>query len=216
MGSPLFSARLLTAQTPLQTLSTLRLCSSFCWPSAPWLLLRRPSTRVPMTILPHLRLLPDCLPLHRSRCRQNRQIRRPYRQIRGSHRQNRPIGCSLRLPIRSLSLRCRFPAIRRQISSARYLRRLSLWCLSLWCLSLWCLPIRLRRRRLRREERRIDFLNSSSRTRVQRHLEYSRPIKPINMKKKIFFLTFNSSINCIDYALTSLMDEKKIKVSSTK
>merc|ERR1712071_468873 len=35
-------------------------------------------------------------------------------------------------------------------------------------------------------------------------------------EKKIFFLTFNSSINCIDYALTSLMDKKKIKVSSTK
>merc|ERR1712071_473162 len=68
MGSPLFSARLLTAQTPLQTLSTRRLCSSFCWPSAPWLLLRRPSTRVPMsnssTLTVTTRLLtPTQLPL---------------------------------------------------------------------------------------------------------------------------------------------------------
>merc|ERR1712071_359189 len=61
----------------------------------------------------------------------------PHRQIRGSHRQNRPICCSLLLPIRSLSLRCRLPApaLRLQISSC--LRCLSLWCLSLWCLSLW-------------------------------------------------------------------------------
>merc|ERR1712071_17490 len=34
-------------------------------------------------------------------------------------------------------------------------------------------------------------------------------------EKNTSFSTYYSSINCIDYALTSLMDEKKIKVSST-
>merc|ERR1712071_600491 len=154
MGSPLFSARLLTAQTPLQTLSTLRLCSSFCWPSAPWLLLRRPSTRVPMsnssTLTVTTRLLtPTQLPLP------SKPSNTPPPPSNTWLPPSKPSNMLLLTPTNTeliLTLPLPAPALRLQISSC-------LRCLSLWCLSLWCLPIRLRRRR-RREERRIDVSDS--------------------------------------------------------
>merc|ERR1712071_394950 len=204
MGSPLFSARLLTAQTPLQTLSTLRLCSSFCWPSAPWLLLRRPSTRVPMsnssTLTATTRLLTTTpLPLP------SKPSNTPPLPSNTWLPPSKPSNMLLLTPTNTeliLTLPLTSPTLSNLFCPLP--TALIPMVLILMVPTHTVTPSPLKKRR--KKNRFPQLFQSYTRSTTSRIFTTNQTYQH---EKNTSFLTYYSSINCIDYALTSLMDEKK-------
>merc|ERR1712071_602152 len=154
-----------------------RLCSSFCWPSAPWLLLRRPSTRVPMsnssTLTVTTRLLTTTpLPLP------SKPSNTPP-----------PPSNTLLPPLKPSNTLLLTPTNTELI-------------LTLPTHTVTLSPLKKRRKKNRFPQLFQSYTRSTTSRIFTTNQTYQH-------EKNTSFLTYYSSINCIDYALTSLMDEKK-------